>query len=284
MSAPLLLHGRYTVALEPAGGGQFGAVYLGRDVLLDREVAIKRVHSIGDATSEARTIAAVAGHPAMLEAYDAFEHAGKGWLVTSRVVGALLGRDDRGQKRKLAEAVGQIKELLRGLRHMHERRFLHTDVKPENVIVLGDQRVGMLKLIDLGGAVKVNKNTGTWTGRPNAGCQLYMPPEQFGSSAVLDVRSDVYQAAGVLLYLLTGRPKVPGWPLAPAGLDQEQEDRYMSEHCLPIHAGPLNVDMPEGPVKQLLVRALDPDPARRFASAQAMLDALEMLPKDAHPR
>ncbi len=65
-------------------------------------------------------------------------------------------------------------DLLRALRHIHGRNFLHTDVKPQNILVPNDRHLAPLKLIDVGGAVEKDAK-GRFVGTAEAGCQLYMP-------------------------------------------------------------------------------------------------------------
>ncbi len=133
--------------------------------------------------------------------------------------------------------------------------ILHRDVSPENVLVSFS---GTVKLLDFGIAKAVRDST--VTGRLK-GKLTYMAPEQFIAGATIDARIDVF-ATGVMLHeLLLGEP--------PAQTPRGHED--LATPRPPYQPRP---EVPEA-LNEVLRQALEPDPSRRFASAQAFADALE---------
>lgn len=263
------LGGRYDVAGKPAAKGVLGAFFKGYDRRLQRDVGIKRVDSIDQARREAHALAAVGGHPAVLAVHDVLEQQGHAWLVTEFVNGAPLGDDERCHKRSISSAIALTLELLRALRHVHTAGYLHTDVKPQNILIPSGTAAAALKLIDFGGA-EVKARDGRFRGRSRAGCALYMPPEQFGKTVELDDTSDLYQAAGVCVYLVSGRSPID-WP-------KVEGDDAQEAACLPLQRGGHQRSIPDDALAAVLRRALDPDPRRRYRSAQALADALSALP------
>jgi serine/threonine protein kinase len=263
--------GRYEVDSKPARGGALGQLFFGEDVELQRPVAIKRVDDPEAGRREARALAAVAGHEGVLAVHDFFEFGEHGYIVTERIDGKPLGDDERGRRRSDAYAVDVTMNVLRVLRHVHSRGYLHTDVKPGNIL-LPASGSPPVKLIDFGGAARMGTD-GVFRGRSQAGFPPYMAPEQFADPAELDDTSDLYQAAGVCVYLLVGRP-----PIDPP--DDEDEEPYYAE-CLRLQQRGLQRDIQDEQLRRVLARALDPDRTRRFRHAQELIDALRPFGSDA---
>jgi serine/threonine protein kinase len=262
---------RYDVEAKPAHAGVLGKLYFGTDTELQRPVAIKKVGDIEAGRREARALAAVSGHEGVLAVFDFFEFGEDGFIVTERVDGKPLGDDERGKKRSQAFAVDLTMNLLRVLRHVHARGYLHTDIKPQNILLPKDG-APPVKLVDFGGAAKLGAD-GVFRGMSEAGFPPYMAPEQFEEPAVLDESSDLYQAAGVCAYLLTGRP-----PIDPP--DIEAEKPYYAE-CRRRHMKGFQRDIANDDLRQVVVRALHPDRATRYRRAQDLIDALRPFASEA---
>jgi serine/threonine protein kinase len=111
--------GRYAVETKPTHSGVFGKIFFGMDTVLERDVAIKEVDDLAAGKREARALAAVAGHEAILSVYDFFEDHEHGFIVTERIYGKPLGDDEWGRRRRGVFAVETTMSTLRGLRHMH---------------------------------------------------------------------------------------------------------------------------------------------------------------------
>jgi hypothetical protein len=189
------------------GRGGMGIVYLGRDLALDRPVAVKLIaseHSGDDSVRrlferEARLMAAI-DHPNVIPVYAAGEEGDHLYIVMRYVDGTDL-------RRLLAESgpldpvrAGLIVEqIARALDAAHDRGLVHRDIKPANVLLSGDHAYltdfGITRLID-------ERTRGTDTGEL-VGTLDFMSPEQVRGQAT-DARSDVYSLGCVLYACLTG--------------------------------------------------------------------------------
>lgn len=263
--------GRYAVETKPTKSGVLGKIFFGTDTVLERDVAIKEVDDPAAGQREARALVAVAGHEAILSVYDFFQDHGHGFIVTERIYGKPLGDDERGRRRRVVFAVETTMNVLRGLRHMHRRGYLHTDIKPQNILIPQRGDGPPVKIVDFGGAARKKAND-VFRGRSEAGFPPYMPPEQFDEPAVLDDSSDLYQAAGLCVYLLTGRP-----PIDPPDI---KEDHAYYAACRKLHERGLHREVPNPYLRAVLARALHPDRAARYRGAQEFIDALRPFSTD----
>jgi len=197
--------GRYTI-LEKLGEGAMGAVYLGRDDDLDREVAIK-VMSRGekDQTARARFLrearaAARLQHPNIIVIYELGEHEGAPYMALEYLEGIDLQRGiEKGVKPDPRFTVPVVLQLLAGLGHAHDHGIVHRDVKPSNVFLpMG----GPAKVMDFGVARLAGHNVTTTSG-VISGTPSYMSPEQI-QGGDLDGRSDLFSVGLILYELVTG--------------------------------------------------------------------------------
>ena len=206
-----MLDGRYVVRSKIARGGM-AMVYLGDDLRLGRNVAIKIMHAhLADDENftrrfeqEARSAAGL-GHPNVVNVFDQGEAHGVPYLVMEYLPGITL-RDLLKQQRQLTtEQVAEIAEaVLAGLSAAHESGIVHRDLKPENVLLADD---GRIKIGDFGLARAVSANT--TTGQALLGTIAYLSPELV-TRGIADARSDLY-AFGIMLFeMLTGRQPYTG--------------------------------------------------------------------------
>jgi eukaryotic-like serine/threonine-protein kinase len=199
--------GRYQIVARIASGGM-GEVYRAHDPVLDREVAIKILHTkladdagfIDRFRREARS-AGMLSHPNIVAVHDWGETAGTYFMVMEFVRGpnlrTLLMRDGVVQPAQAAEVVSGV---LAALEHAHEQGIVHRDIKPENVMVT---RRGVVKVADFGLArafadARISQAPGTVTGTVQ-----YLAPEQIEGERA-DPRTDLYATGIVLFELLTG--------------------------------------------------------------------------------
>ena len=229
--------------------GGLGWVYLAYDKNVnDRPVVLKGLVHSGDA--EAQTIAmaerqflAEVTHPGIVKIYNFVEHDDKhgnpvGYIVMEYVGGTSL-KQAKGDRLSVAEAIGFMMEILPALGYLHSIGLVYNDLKPENIMVTEEQ----LKLIDLGAVSRVN-SFGYLYGTPG-----YQAPEIVRTGPT--VQTDIYTVgrtlAALTLNLRTRKGRyVDGLP---------EDDPVLTEY---------------DSFGRLLRRAIDPDPRRRFGSAEEM--------------
>lgn len=154
-------------------------------------------------------------------------------------------------------------DLLRGLEHIHARGVLHRDLKPQNVLVSGD---GSVRLGDFGLCSSLGSPTLTEE-HLGLGTLHFASPEQIEDAHRVDARTDLFGWGATLYYLLTGR--APFWwlhafqDLVRAQLEEQTPRPDQLDPQVPA------------PLADVVMRALEPEPERRFAQAGEALLALE---------
>ncbi|HBJ86927.1 MAG TPA: hypothetical protein DDZ88_24325 [Verrucomicrobiales bacterium] len=195
------------------GRGGMGAVYKGRQIALDRPVAIKILSNTleeADASfaerfkNEARALGKLS-HPGIVGVYD-FGEAANGllYIVMEFIDGTDVARMLAQQKRLHTEhAMAITAHVCDALAYAHERGIIHRDIKPANIMVGYD---GVVKVADFGLAKMThNQNSGLTQSGMAMGTLHYMAPEALMLGSAVDHRADIY-AVGVMLYqMLTGK-------------------------------------------------------------------------------
>lgn len=255
--------------LRVLGKGGSGRVYLVRNRRLDRLEALKvlteetddRSPFVRRFTQEAR-LAASLKHPNLVSVYDAGDTGAVLWFTMELVEGPSLARVlDTAGRLSEAETVAALLPILDALAYIHQRDIVHRDIKPSNIMI---DASGLPRLTDFGVAKTVDSARKTATGAL-LGTPAYLAPEQFVGGRV-DGRTDIY-ALGVTMYeLLTGTLPFSGDnPL------QIMVTR-LSTSPEPITARRPDLDPA---LAAVITRALERDPAQRFASAHAMRAELQ---------
>ncbi len=252
---------RYRVESEIARGGM-ASVYRARDLRLDRDVAMKVLASpyADDPRFTARFLdearaAASLSHPSLVHVYDSGSDGQAHYIVMELLDRHRTLRDlmDSEGPRSADEVLRVGRELLAGLRVVHEHGLVHCDVKPANVM-LGP---GPAKLIDFG--IATHPHDGT-DGDTSIGSLRFMSPEQLHGQA-LTPASDLFSLGAVLYESLTGRPPYPG----------DTPEEVSAAHAAGGVRPPSTiVDGIPGRLDEAILQALRGDPDERFASAVAM--------------
>ncbi|MFJ9807498.1 protein kinase [Streptomyces sp. NPDC101158] len=267
--------GRYQLR-DLLGEGGMASVYLAYDSALDRQVAIKTLHTeLGREQSfrerfrrEAQAVAKLS-HTNIVSVFDTGEDTLDGAVmpyivmeyVEGQPLGSVLGADIQQYGAMPADkALKVTADVLAALETSHEMGLVHRDIKPGNVMMT---KRGVVKVMDFGiaRAMQSGVTSMTQTGMV-VGTPQYLSPEQALGRAV-DARSDLYSVGIMLFQLLTGRlPFDADSPLAIAYAHVQEE---------PV--APSSVNRSVTPAMDALVaRALKKNPNERFPSAAVMRD------------
>jgi serine/threonine protein kinase/Tfp pilus assembly protein PilF len=247
------------------GQGGYAEVYLGHHVRLELQAAIKVLHAhLADKEAEhfqqeAQTIAKLA-HPAIVRVFDFDVQDGMPFLVMDYAPnGSLRRRYPKGTVVPLPQILSSVKQVAAGLQYAHERKFIHRDVKPENMLVGRHEEV---LLSDFGLAALAHSSASLST-QEAIGTLPYMAPEQIEGNP--RAASDQY-ALGVVVYewLCGSRPF--------EGSATEVVVQQLTMPPPPLHEKVATI--PLG-IEQVVLRALAKDPKERFASVAAFATALE---------
>ena len=252
------------------GRGGMGAVYLARDLALDREVAIKVVKTDSSPREihdrlrrEART-AAKLSHPNIVPLHAFGEVEGMPYFVMGYVRGESLdARLRRDGKLPDDEARRIVADLAEALDHAHRQGVVHRDVKPDNVLL--DDESGRALLTDFGVAKALGRSETVTAVGSVVGTPSYMSPEQAAGRADIDGRSDIY-SLGVMAYaMLTGRLPFEGKTAA------DVLTKHLTQEPPPLRS--LAPTLPDSTVLAV-ERCLAKDPARRWPDARSLKLAL----------
>jgi beta-lactam-binding protein with PASTA domain/tRNA A-37 threonylcarbamoyl transferase component Bud32 len=269
LDAGTVVDGRYSI-ISRLGSGGMADVYCAQDLQLGRKVALKLLYRRFAEDEQfverfKREASAAAGlqHPHVVGVYDRGEYDGTYYIAMEYLEGRSLKQIVQEEGPLAPErAIALIVQILRASRFAHQRGVIHRDIKPHNVIVDEEERV---KVTDFGIA-RAGASDMTETGSI-MGTAQYLSPEQAQGHAV-SAQSDLY-AIGIVLYeLLTGRVPFDGDSPVTIALKQVSE--------LPIPPSAYNPAVPPE-LDAIVLRALEKDPARRFADADEMIAELEGL-------
>jgi len=250
--------------------GSMGEVYVGRDPIIGREVAIKVIHTAAGMGPEARErfatearAAGVLNHPNIVTVHEMGEEQGVLYLAMELVKGEDLGTLIRAGTLTPRDTLEVLAQVCDGLAMAHRHQILHRDIKPSNIRVVWDGKSLQAKVLDFGVAKVINSDTtdeGTVFGTVN-----YMAPEYLQSGRP-DSRSDLF-AVGVILYeSLAGIPPFDG--PSPGSVI------YRLLHETPPPLPPTAFQGISRDVHGVLLHALAKDPSNRFQTAEDLATVL----------
>jgi tRNA A-37 threonylcarbamoyl transferase component Bud32 len=267
--------GRYEI-VDEIGKGAMGVVYLARDPLIGRLVALKTFrigYSVKDQELEQFRIrfmreaqsAGILTHPNIVTIHDVVEASEEGlaFIAMEYVRGTNLKLMLQGdQPMTLPFALDLICQVGEALDYAHANRVIHRDVKPANILITTDNRV---KITDFGIARLESSNLtqeGQLLGTPN-----YMAPEQIQGKEI-DHRADLFSLGIVLYEMLTRHKPFQGENLTVVS------HRIVYDHFTPPRE--YARDLPPG-IDRILSRALEKDPGRRYQRARELVDDLRQV-------
>jgi serine/threonine protein kinase len=274
--------GRYEI-VDEIGKGAMGVVYLARDPLIGRLVALKTFrigYSVKDQELEQFRIrfmreaqsAGILTHPNIVTIHDVVEASEEGlaFIAMEYVRGTNLKLMLQGdQPMTLKGALDILSQVGEALDYAHANRVIHRDVKPANILITNEHRV---KITDFGIARLESSNLtqeGQLLGTPN-----YMAPEQIQGKEV-DHRADLFSLGIVLYEMLTRHKPFQGENLTVVS------HRIVYDHFTPPRE--YARDLPAG-MDRILSRALEKDPTRRYQRGKELVDDLRQVVDSAGPR
>jgi serine/threonine protein kinase len=282
------LNGRYEL-LARLGAGGVGVVYQGRQVPLDRPVAIKVLKEGVPASPEWRRhferearVLSTLSHPNLVPIADFGIDGGAPYLVTELLKGKTLADLINEGPVSPARALDIIGQTLRGLAFAHRQAIAHRDLKPANIFLQAlPDHADHVRLLDFGIA-KLLQGANAASPAENLsrtevvfGTPAYMAPEQVKAERV-DARADIYAAGVILFELLAGR--LPYVADTPEGV----MDAHLHEPVPSL--ADLRPDLAIARLVQpVLARAMAKKPAGRYPQALWMLSALESLESGSRP-
>jgi len=263
----------YRLRARIASGG-FAAIWTAETLFERREVAVKVLHP--ERAKDPRAVARFEWEAMLLRRFNCpyivrgIDHGferGQHYLVMEYVEGRSLGQllSETGAF-PVRSAIGAARQVAEALRYLHAEGYLHRDVKPDNALIDGRERV---KLCDLGFAVPIPQHAAEGPHKPTAvGTAGYIPPEVLRGETDVKVGSDIY-SLGILLYaLLTGHEPFEG-------ASSEEVVTSQIESGMPV-PNLMLVDAP--PVVVLfLKRLMHPDRTKRFPAVVEVLAAMDQL-------
>ncbi|MCI6586603.1 MAG: Stk1 family PASTA domain-containing Ser/Thr kinase [Oscillibacter sp.] len=267
-----MLDDRYEI-LELIGTGGMANVYKARCHRLNRLVAIKILKSdLADNADfrrrfhdESQAVAQLS-HANIVSVYDVSTNPDREYIVMELIDGITLKQYmERRGRMDWRESLHFITQIMRGLSHAHSRGIIHRDIKPHNIMVLRD---GSVKVADFG--IACLANAGQTLTQEALGSVHYISPEQARGDRI-DARSDIYSAGVVLYEMLTGRLPFEGDSAVSVAI----------QHLSSVPLAPRDIDpsIPE-PLELICMKAMNSDPNKRYASADAMIEDLEKFRRD----
>jgi len=254
--------------LARVGTGAYGEVFQAEHLITHRVDAIKVLsHHCPDNSEDGQRfikeiqLQASLSHPNIAAVHNAFWIGERVALVMELVPGEALSAILQRGRVPLVPGIAYVLGTLSALAYAHSRGIVHRDIKPENIIVTPEDGV---KLTDFGLAHSPSSPRAVENGE-FAGSPIYMSPEQVLATGEIDGRSDLYSTGVILYEIATGRPPFPG----------DTAFAVMLGHQRATPEAPRRINRAIPPaLEQVILTALQKDPARRFPNANEFQRAL----------
>lgn len=264
------ISGRYKI-LEVIGGGGMANVYLARDMILERDVAMKVLRFdfsnddefIKRFRREAQSATSLA-HPNVVSIYDVGEEDNIYYIVMEYVEGQTLKQYiQQFAPVHPRKAVNIMEQIVSGIQHAHDNQIIHRDIKPHNILI---DHNGNVKVTDFGIAMALSSTTITQTNSV-LGSVHYLSPEQ-ARGGLANKKSDIYSLGIVLFEMLTGRLPFDGESAISIALKHLQSETPSAKRW--------NPDIPQS-LENIILKATAKDPFHRYQSADEMEEDLETV-------
>ncbi|SDL75481.1 Stk1 family PASTA domain-containing Ser/Thr kinase [Sediminibacillus halophilus] len=263
-----ILNERYKIK-QTIGGGGMANVYLARDIILERDVAIKvlRLEYANDDEFIARFhreahSATSLSHPNIVNIYDVGEEEGIYYMVMEYVDGMTLKKYIQTYGPiAVDESITIMKQVTSAITHAHANDIVHRDIKPQNILI---DSYGNVKVTDFGIAVALSATSLTQTNSV-LGSVHYLSPEQ-ARGGMANKKSDIYSLGIVLFELLTGRLPFSGQSAVSIALKHLQSETPSVKRWEP--------DIPQS-VENIVLKSTTKDPFYRYETVHEMEEDLE---------
>ncbi|MCU9612155.1 Stk1 family PASTA domain-containing Ser/Thr kinase [Caldibacillus lycopersici] len=252
------INDRYKL-IEKIGGGGMADVYLARDVILERYVAVKilRLDFANDEDfirrfhREAQSATSLV-HPNIVNIYDVGEEDPDiYYIVMEYVNGETLKQFIQNHSPLgIDKAIDIMKQLTSAIQHAHQNNIIHRDIKPQNVLI---DKKGNVKITDFGIAMALTSTTITHT-NTMLGSVHYISPEQ-ARGGIATKKSDIYSLGIVLFEMLTGRLPFSGESAVSIALKHLQDETPSPKKWNPL--------IPQS-VENIILKATAKDPFYRY--------------------
>ncbi len=267
------LAGRYVIEKQIGIGGM-AVVFRAYDRVIRRYVAVKMLKedvaqdeaAVKRFINESKAVAMLS-HPNIVSIYDVSVSGEYKYIVMEYIEGITL-KSYISKKGALSseEVIHYSRQILSALAHAHGKGIIHRDIKPQNIMLLKD---GNIKVTDFGIAKLPNAETVTMTDKA-IGTVYYISPEQ-ASGLAIDARSDLYSMGVVMYEMASGKlPFVAETPVSVALMQVNSEPTPPTE---------VNPDISKG-MEQIILTAMAKSADERFATADQMLQRLDVLKKN----
>ncbi len=258
------------------GRGSMGVVYVARQVGLNRPCALKMILAGAHADPvtavrflvEAEAVAKLQ-HPNIVQIHHIGEAESLPFFELEYVEGGSLDQRLEGTPWPARRAAVVVESLARGVAAAHRLGIIHRDLKPSNVLIAAD---GTPKVADFGLAKILDAESGLTATESILGTPSYMAPEQAeGKTKDVGPAADVYALGAILYELLTGRPPFRGATVL--------ETLGHVKTAEPVPPSRLVPSLPHD-AETVALKCLQKDPAKRYASAEALAEDLRRFLED----
>ncbi len=273
-----LIDNRYRIE-KVIGSGGMAVVFKAEDTAMNKTVAIKMLKEekqndpsyMKGFINEARAVAML-NHENIVHIYDVSVRDGLQYIVMEYIEGMTLKTylEKKGGILEWREVLNITEQILRALEHAHSKKVVHRDIKPQNIMLLKN---GLIKVADFGIAKLPGNDTITAADKA-IGTVHYISPEQARNEPI-DDKSDLY-SVGIMMYELACG-KLPFTAESPVSV------ALMQVEATAEPPRSVNDKLPVG-MEQIIMRAMEKDPARRYQSAKSMLRHISALKENENIR